>query len=40
MEKDKTIQSANVNGVVKDSKGNPVKDAFVVISKKVLIKKL
>ncbi len=34
IEKDPTIQSANVNGVVKDSKGNSVKDAFVVISKK------
>ncbi|WP_434777961.1 CehA/McbA family metallohydrolase [Neisseria sp. Ec49-e6-T10] len=34
LEKDKSIPSASVNGYIKDSKGNTVKDAYVIISKK------
>ncbi len=34
LEKDKTIPAANLSGYIKDSKGNSIKDAYVIISKK------
>lgn len=34
LEKDTTIQSSTVKGTIKDSKGNLIKDAYVIISKK------
>jgi hypothetical protein len=34
LEKDKAIASATLSGYIKDSKGNKVKDAYVIVSKK------
>lgn len=34
IEKDPTIQAATVKGTVKDSEGNPVKNAYVIVNKK------
>lgn len=34
IEKDPTIQASTVQGSVKDSKGNPVKNAYIIVNKK------
>lgn len=34
LEKDSTIEAAAINGTVTDSKGNPVKNAYVIVNKK------